>query len=223
MKPQCTSGDVKEIIMCGANYQEKKDPMCHTHAYTVIASIKIEQPQMPTFNTFTLAQHLRSRGMEPKLYSFTGYGEDCVEFPLYNFAEHMTGFLRYRPEGQKGVRNAEDGKYYTYITKGEVGVFGLESLGFSNTIYLVSGLFKASTLHRLGYAALHVSSVSPEVVKRHMYLMNRPYFGIGDNDKEGEEFADKYGGWQSPRDVDEMPDEQVHGMLEYYGKASRSS
>jgi hypothetical protein len=93
-------------------------------------------------------------------------------------------------------------------------VFGMESIDFSRMIYLVGGMFKASTLHRLGFAALHVSSVSPKVLKQQLYVLRRPYTAIGDNDDEGRTFAARYGGFTSPIDVDEMGDQAVLDMLE---------
>lgn len=157
--------------------------------------------------------HLKSRGMNPDLYPGWGSDGDVARFPLRNFAGMMTGYIQYRPEGEKKAQNAEHGRYYTFITKGEIGVFGTESLHFSETIYLTGGMFKASTLHRLGFAALHVSSVSPKVLKHQLYILNRPYVAIGDNDDEGRTFARRFGGFTSPVDVDEMSDADVLEML----------
>ena len=160
-----------------------------------------------------MLKHLAERKCNPDFYPGFGYDEDVVSFPLYNFGRKRTGFIAYRPAGAKRVRNSEKGRYYTYITKGEVGVFGLESIDFSPYILLVSGLFKATALHRLGQCALHVSSVSPRMLVQQLRLYNRPYFAIGDNDSEGATFARKLGGIQSPVDVDEMTDTAIMEMV----------
>ena len=154
--------------------------------------------------------------MQPDFYPGYGWEGDIARFPLRNFSGMMTGYIQYRPNGDKKSQNAEAGRYYTFITKGEIGVFGMESLYLSKTIYLTGGMFKASTLHRLGFAALHVSSVSPKVLKHQLYILNRPYIAIGDNDDEGRTFAQRFGGFTSPVDVDEMADSDVLEMLNAY-------
>ena len=139
--------------------------------------------------------------------------DEEVRFPLYNFGKKRVGFVAYRPDGPKRAQNQEHGKYYTYITKGESAVFGLESIDYTPYILLVSGVFKATALHRLGQCALHVSSISPPVLVRNLRLLRRPYFAIGDNDSEGASFARKLGGIQSPVDVDEMHDTEIMEMV----------
>jgi hypothetical protein len=160
-----------------------------------------------------MREHLRSRKCNHYLYPDMGIDKNVVVFSLYNFGGKRTGSLYYRPNAPKNVRNDEKGKYYTYITKGEVGVFGLESINFSREIILVSGVFKATALHMLGYTALHVSSVSPRVLRAQLSLLGRPYFAIGDNDAEGAEFVRRWGGFQSPVDVDEMSFLEIEEML----------
>lgn len=162
-----------------------------------------------------MLEHLKARGMDVSLYPHMGYTEDEATFPLYNFGGKRTGLLRYKPSVRKDRRNdPKSTRYYTFIAdKGEIGVFGLESLDFSETIYLVGGMFKAATLHRLGFASLHVSAVSYRVLKPQLRLLRRPYLAIGDNDDEGRQFARRYGGFTSPVDVDEMDDRAVIEML----------
>lgn len=154
--------------------------------------------------------HLRDRGMNVDLYPGFGHEGEIAQFPLRNFAGHMTGFIQYRPGASKAPQNnPKDGRYYTFITKNQIGVFGLESIAFTNRIYLVGGMFKASTLHRLGFTALHVSSVAPKILRQQLDLLGRPVTAIGDNDDEGRQFAARWGGFTSPMDIDEMSDEKV--------------
>lgn len=159
--------------------------------------------------------HLLNRGMNPNLYPFAGIERDVARFPMYDFSGRMTGFNQYRPNGEKKAPNDPQlGKYFSYVSDKQVSVFGLESFLFSKQIYLVGGMFKAATLHRLGYTALRVSGVSPKALLPQLQLLRRPWYAIGDNDLEGVTFVSRYGGFQSPCDVDEMPDEAVHQMLE---------
>jgi len=152
--------------------------------------------------------------MNPSLYPYAGIDEKLARFPMYNFRGQMTGYIQYMPDGNKKAPNNEKyGKYHTYVSPNEIAVFGLESLHFSKCIYLVGGMFKAATLHRLGFAALHVSSVSYKALLPQLRLLQRPFLAIGDNDSEGAQFAYRYGGFQSPVDIDEMTDKKVIDML----------
>ncbi len=151
---------------------------------------------------------------------FYGYASAFVRprrvvlFPLYDFGGKRTGYIRYNPDGHKGQgKNPKDGKYYTFIGDGHVGTFGTESLSSPGPIFLVGGLFKATTLHRLGYAALHVSSISYRVLKPQLRLLRRRFYALGDNDAEGETFVRRYRGTVCPMDVDEMTDEAVHELV----------
>lgn len=161
-----------------------------------------------------LKRHLCVRGLDLRLYTGVSFSEGEAIFPLYNFGGKRTGSLYYHPHGEKNGKNPKDGRYFTYVSAGETAVFGLESLELRGPIFLTGGMFKAATLHRLGYPALHVSSVSPKVLRQQLGLLRRPFFAIGDNDAEGAQFVRRWGGVQSPVDVDEMADEEVVRMVQ---------
>lgn len=161
-----------------------------------------------------ILQHLLKRGLNPMLYPQARTDGRVVLFPLYDFAGRRTGYIKYNPDGPKNGKNPKDGKYFTYIGEGQVGLFGCESLTQPGPIFLTGGLFKATTLHRLGYAALHVSSISPRVLKPQLRLLQRPFYALGDNDAEGHAFVRRYGGTVCPMDVDEMTDKAILKLLE---------
>ncbi len=161
-----------------------------------------------------MLEHLLDRGLNPMLYPQARTDGRVVLFPLYDFGGKRTGYIKYNPDGHKGGgKNPKNGKYYTYIGEGKVGLFGTENLTQPGPVLLTGGLFKATTLHRLGYAALHVSSISPRVLKPQLQLLRRPYYALGDNDAEGETFVRRYGGTVCPMDVDEMTDDAVHKLV----------
>jgi hypothetical protein len=161
-------------------------------------------------------QNLLSRGLNPSLYPTAFCDVDCAHFMLTDFSGKFTGFHVYRPAGDKKAANCpKTGKYWSYLPKGQTGVLGLESLDNPGPVYLVGGLFKAATLHRLGYAALHVSGNSPKVLKQQMDLLNREYVAIGDLDDEGEQFVRVYGRGFQARDLDELSDQLVHAVLRW--------
>jgi hypothetical protein len=162
-------------------------------------------------------EHLKNRGMTVALYPYAGIDNMVARFPMYDFGGRMTGFQQYRRYGEKKLPNDfKMGKYAIYVAQKQTSVFGLESFLFSHPIFLVGGMFKAATLHRLGYTALHVSAVSPKSLLPQLQILQRPFFAIGDNDLEGAGFVNIYGGWQSPIDVDEMPDSEVHRMIDHF-------
>lgn len=159
-----------------------------------------------------LLKHLEERGLDPSLYPYMSVTDQVAVFPMYDFAGRMTGYQQYRPDGNKKFVNKDEGKYWSYVSS-PMSVFGLESINFSWPVYLTGGLFKAATLHRLGYTALHVSAVSYKLLKPQLSLLRRPFLAVGDNDDEGRQFARRYGGFTSPVDLDEMKDEDVHKLL----------
>lgn len=160
-----------------------------------------------------MMEHLRSRKCELALYPGVGYDSECVAFPMHDFSGKRTGTVFYRPDGPKRVQNNEKGKYYTYISKGESGIFGIQSIDYTPYILLVSGVFKATALHILGHTALHVSSIKPHDLRNNLELLRRPYYAIGDNDSEGAQFVRRWGGLQSPVDVDEMSFEAIQEFV----------
>lgn len=161
-----------------------------------------------------MLEHLKARGMNCSLYPFMGMDDEVACFPMYDLHSVMTGVYYYRPTGQKEAPNdPRVGKYFSRVSAGKLCLFGLESLSFSKPIYLTGGLFKAATLHRLGYTAFNASLASYKFLLPQLEALNRPFLAVGDNDDEGELFVERYGGWQSPLDIDEMCDEEVHLMV----------
>ena len=163
-----------------------------------------------------MLEHLLKRGLNPMLYPQARSDGRVVLFPLYDFVGRRTGYLRYNPDGPKDGKNPKDGKYFTYIGEGQMGLFGLESFSNRGPVFLTGGLFKATTLHRLGYAAIHISSISPKMLKPQLRLLGRAFYALGDNDAEGKAFVRRYGGTVCPMDVDEMTDEAVHNLVRKY-------
>jgi len=143
---------------------------------------------------------------------------------MYNFGKRMTGFNQYRPGApKKGMDNHPKlGRYYSFVVKNEVAVFGMESWDFTKPVYLTGGMFKAATLNRLGYTSLHVSNVNPMALLHQLYLTGRPYFAVGDADEEGAQFVRRFGGWQSRIDLDELSDSEVIETVEYHTQRAQS-
>lgn len=160
----------------------------------------------------TMLDHLKSRGMNPDIYNL-GYNCKTVSLPLYDFSGKQVGYQNYIPFAPKQHKNPREARYFTYLPKDTNGYFGTESLDFSDTLYLVEGVFKAAKLHKLGFSAV---ALMGSETKRHisqLNLLRRPYVGIGDNDEAGQKFAKALKGFVSPLDLDEMLDQEVLELL----------
>ena len=98
-----------------------------------------------------------------------------------------------------------------------MGVFGIETLNAAKKeLFIVEGIFKAATLHRLGYNAVAVLSNAPKQLVSWFKIMRSMYdvVAIGDNDSAGQTLVKVVGrGYCSTKDIDEMLDEEVINMI----------
>lgn len=170
----------------------------------------------------SLLTHLEERGMDTSLYRF-GFDdqEGTASFFLYNFSGQIVGYQQYRPDADKKKNNhPTECRYFTYVPRERDGVFGLDVLNHSNrTVYIVEGIFKAATLHRLGYNAVAVLTSSPKRLKPWFRIMRATWdlVAIGDNDPAGEKLVRMVGkGFTSPKDLDEMEDLEVQELIQQY-------
>lgn len=158
--------------------------------------------------------------MNPKLYThYKDYNKNIVTFLLFNLSGQVVGYQHYRPDVlDKGIKNNPKlGRYYTHLPRNTQGVFGLERLDpAKRTLYVTEGIFKAATLHRLGYNAVATLTATPEQLRGWFLALGGAYrvYGIGDADKAGKELVNIVGnGLQSPQDLDEMSDGAIRDLL----------
>lgn len=161
-----------------------------------------------------MLEHLKSRGLNPNLYEGIGWDDERATIPLRTLDGNLRGMLRYNPAGDKKSKLTP--RYRMVNCKGRSVFFGVESLAYDGPIYLVEGVFKAAKLHNLGFASLAVMGAD---VKHHagqlkIMLQIRELVAIGDNDAAGEKLVRQVGkGFVSPKDLDEMTDEEVLWLL----------
>lgn len=168
-----------------------------------------------------LKQHLISRGMNPDLYNVQyDLDEGVVTFYLQNLTGQFTGYQQYRPGSiNKKCNDPKQSRYFTYSREGLDCYFGLESLNFSKTLFLVEGIFKAAVLHRLGFSALAVLTNHPKRMKPFFRILRktRNLVAIGDPDAAGQKLVNTIGaGFCSPKDLDEMSDSDLLNILSVY-------
>lgn len=170
----------------------------------------------------TVLQHLHSRYLNTELHTtWVNEDEGVATFPLWNLSGGMVGYQQYRPTGDKKLpNNRERGKYFA-CRRGRVGVWGLESWGLSDTLFVTEGVFDASRLTWLGYSA--VATLSNDVddsLKRWLWTVrkSRRVVTVCDNDNAGRRLA-KYGHISyvvESGDLGDATDEYVANLVKEY-------
>lgn len=155
-----------------------------------------------------LHKHLLKRNYDPSRYvnHVLDVQDNILTVYLNNLAGQFVGFQQYRPEEEaKRLNDARLSRYFTYSQRGVNACWGLETLDpIKKDLYLVEGIFKASTLHMLGLNALALLTSHPKPMKSWLHTMNYNLIGIGDNDKAGDGIINVAGkGFKLDRDVDE--------------------
>lgn len=166
-----------------------------------------------------LKEHLRTRGLNPELYTIWYGDNDEVVFPLHNLQGTLVGVLRYRPWGDKKSKNPDLAKYKPSMPKATLGFFGVETLAYPGPVYLVEGVFKAAKLHNLGFCALAILGSDATFLRDQIFLLRqfRGVVGIGDNDAAGKKFVKDVGdGFTTYKDLDELEDDEVRSMIDGY-------
>jgi hypothetical protein len=161
-------------------------------------------------------QHLYSRSFDPSRY-YTAFEYEqrgiVMSVLLFNLSGQIVGYQVYRPwSTDKKCNDPKLGRYYTYITAGMDGVFGLETDNGQGPLFIVEGIFKASKLHSVGLNAIATLTSDPKRMKPWLRILSktRPLIAIGDNDPAGMKLVKRVGrGATSPRDLDEMSSEDV--------------
>jgi DNA primase len=166
----------------------------------------------------TLTQHLADRHLLVDNYSaWLSDEEDVVVFPLYNLAGQMFGYHHYRRGEEKALNNDPyESRYFTRVREGYVAYWGVESWTYSNTLYVVEGLFDAARLHSVGLSALAVFCNNP--VRLHKWLDNlaRPVVAVCDGDKAGIKMASNFNRYvllPEGEDVSSLSDEAFKQLL----------
>ena len=103
-----------------------------------------------------IIDHLKSRYLDTHIHTvWTNEDEIMAVFPLWNLSGQMVGYQQYRPTADKEKKNNPlFGRYFTRVKEGKVGVWGLESWNFSDTLFLTEGVFDACRLTSKGYSAI---------------------------------------------------------------------
>lgn len=166
-----------------------------------------------------LKEHLLSRHYDYNLYvnHVLDEEENILTVYLPNLSGQIVGYQQYRPlEQAKRLNDPKQSRYFTYSPRQTIAVWGLEVLDSQKKdLYIVEGVFKASTLHMLGYNAIAVLTSNPKAMKGWLHTLPFNLIGIGDNDKAGKGILNVAGkGFCLERDLDEYPLEELKQILE---------
>jgi hypothetical protein len=172
----------------------------------------------------TLLQHLHCRYMNTDLHRvWLNEDEGVAVFPIWNLSDQLVGYQQYRPDGIKvPSNNPLEGRYFTRIKDGKVGVWGLESWNLSNTLFVTEGIFDACRLTNHGYSAICVfgNDVSKTAASwLWMVRQTRCVVAVCDNDAAGRRLA-KYGHVShvvEAGDLGDATDEYVADLVKEYG------
>jgi len=122
-----------------------------------------------------LEQHLTSRHFSPDKSgrAWIDNDENIITFPLWNMSGQLVGYQHYRPLADKLRHNhPKEGRYFTHISKGQLAVFGLESLiDRRKPLYLCEGIFDACRLHYNGLQAIGVLTSNPQHLREWLKLI----------------------------------------------------
>lgn len=165
-----------------------------------------------------LYKHLLSRNYDPSTYvnQVLDVKDNILTVYLTNLSGQFVGFQQYRPEEEaKRLNDPRLSRYFTYSQRGVNACWGLETLDpTKKDLYLVEGIFKASTLHMLGLNAVALLTSHPKPMKSWLHTMNYNLVGIGDNDKAGDGIINvARKGFKLDKDVDEYDLEELQELL----------
>ena len=171
-----------------------------------------------------LTEHLRSRHLDLELHRpMLDEVEGVATFYLWNLSGQLVGYQQYRPAANKKKDNhPRESRYFSWRKDKVVGVWGLESWSFSNTLFVTEGVFDAARLTARGYSA--VATLSNDVdppLARWLWTVRRSrhVVAVCDNDNAGRKLA-KCGHtshvMEDGKDMGEASDEYVTNFLKDY-------
>lgn len=172
----------------------------------------------------TVLENLKSRHFDMNVHAvWVDEDEGVATYPLWNLTGQMVGYQQYRPAASKKKDNhPRESRYFTWRKDKVVGVWGLESWNFSNTLFVTEGVFDACRLTSRGFSAVALLSNDIDTSTRewlYAFKSNRLVVAVCDNDAAGRKLA-KCGHtshvMEDGKDMGEASDEYVTNFLKEY-------
>lgn len=139
----------------------------------------------------TVREHLKNRHVCVSRYSIhIDEVNRTATFLLFNLSGQICGYQRYRPDANKTKSNDPRlSRYYTFRPSIGIGVFGLETISYSRTVFVTEGIFDAVRLHNLGFTAIAALSNDPKFLQPWLRTLSRPTVAVCDWGRPGEKLA----------------------------------
>ena len=173
-----------------------------------------------------LAEYLYSRKVRD--FSPIFLADECVYFKLWNLSGQLVGVQRHSPNGIKVSKSCETARkrgdsalnelrYLTYVSKGQIGIFGLHTYRVNQLLFITEGVFDAIMIHNAGYSAIAVLSNDCKPFRSWLNTLPNIKIAILDNDPTGVKLA-KFGdiAYKTPdpyKDLNEMPQDEVDQFI----------
>lgn len=159
-----------------------------------------------------ILKHLQERHLQLERYNnhiVVDKENNITTFLLWNLSGMMVGYQRYNPSLPKKT------KYWSYITPGMNGVWGLETINYRKDLLIViEGVFNACRFHNLELPAIAVLCHDPLHLKSWFKGLGRKIICVCDPDKPGQKLA-KFGheALFPSTDLDLMTDLQIKELI----------
>lgn len=181
-----------------------------------------------TTSVSQMREHLESRNMNLDLHK-PCLSAEVATFLLYNLSGQIVGYQRYNPSfpsaspGDGRQSNLRDRRYYNYVMKSQIGIFGLESFHLNvPCVFVTEGVFDACRLTQRGACAVAVLTNNPSSSMRNMLMcLGKPLVAVCDGDRSGVKLR-KAGHYfetvRDGKDLGECSDKFVDFLLEKYNR-----
>jgi hypothetical protein len=169
----------------------------------------------------TMKEYVIRRHIDIKLHNpILDEENKTVTYLIWNLSGKLVGYQQNKPYAPKIVENVKDKKYYNYTSKGELAVWGLESVkNDDGVIYLTEGIYDAARLTEKGKTALAVCGNDPRHLRNWISLLQRPIVSVCDNDSAGRKLA-KYGDYSEiipvGKDLGDSSEHYVNWLINKY-------
>lgn len=172
----------------------------------------------------TLKQHLKNRYLKVENHKcWIDDVERIATFPLYNLSGQLKGYQQYRPDTtNKKSNNPRESRYFTYKSKGEIAIWGLESWYYSDTLFLTEGLFDAARFTYNNVAAIAVlSNTLDKQTINWLWAIRktRKVISVCDGDDSGKKlirFGHDYYQFNNNHDASSASDEEIRFIINDY-------
>lgn len=172
----------------------------------------------------TVLENLKTRHFDLNVHTaWIDEDEGVATWPLWNLSGQMVGFQQYRPAATKKRDNhPRESRYFSWRKNKVVGVWGLESWTFSNTLFVTEGVFDAARLTSLGYSAIAtLSNDVDDALKSWLWVVRqtRRVVAVCDNDAAGRKLSkcgNTFHVMEEGKDLGEASESYVQMLIQKY-------